>query len=217
MRGYQEGDDLRRIHWPSVARTGELMIRQDEASRRATGHGLRRQPDVGARAGRTRPAFERAVSVAASLGVLLANAGFALRLASADHAAGTHAGDRFLDAMASLEDAQIPNLSAAMTALRSRSSPETTLVFVGAPPAPQELPTLTRAAAGFGPRLAVLDPPRRPRVRAAQPPRTAAAAARRKHRMTLIRAGWDCIVLTPSTRLLDRWHTPREHRLASNA
>ena len=37
MRGYQEGDDLRRIHWPSVARTGELMIRQDEASRRAGG------------------------------------------------------------------------------------------------------------------------------------------------------------------------------------
>ena len=37
MRGYQEGDDLRRIHWPSVARTGDLMIRQDEASRRASG------------------------------------------------------------------------------------------------------------------------------------------------------------------------------------
>ena len=37
MRQYQEGDDLRRIHWPSVARTGELMIRQDESSRRANG------------------------------------------------------------------------------------------------------------------------------------------------------------------------------------
>ena len=37
MRQYHEGDDLRRIHWPSVARTGELMIRQDESSRRANG------------------------------------------------------------------------------------------------------------------------------------------------------------------------------------
>jgi uncharacterized protein (DUF58 family) len=37
MRAFQEGDDLRRIHWPSVARTGTLMIRQDEASRRAGG------------------------------------------------------------------------------------------------------------------------------------------------------------------------------------
>ena len=37
MRQYQEGDDLRRIHWASVARTGQLMIRQDESSRRANG------------------------------------------------------------------------------------------------------------------------------------------------------------------------------------
>jgi uncharacterized protein (DUF58 family) len=36
MRPYQEGDDLRRIHWPSVARSGKLMIRQDESARRST-------------------------------------------------------------------------------------------------------------------------------------------------------------------------------------
>jgi uncharacterized protein (DUF58 family) len=31
LRDYQLGDDLRRVHWRSTARTGELMIRQDEA------------------------------------------------------------------------------------------------------------------------------------------------------------------------------------------
>jgi uncharacterized protein (DUF58 family) len=31
LREYQVGDDLRRVHWRSTARTGELMIRQDEA------------------------------------------------------------------------------------------------------------------------------------------------------------------------------------------
>ena len=61
MRGYQEGDDLRRIHWPSVARTGELMIRQDEASRRAGGliYVDSREALLGPARG---PAFERAVS-----------------------------------------------------------------------------------------------------------------------------------------------------------
>src|SRR5438552_2925243 len=31
LREYTVGDDLRRVHWRSTARTGELMIRQDEA------------------------------------------------------------------------------------------------------------------------------------------------------------------------------------------
>jgi uncharacterized protein (DUF58 family) len=30
LRPYVRGDDLRRVHWPSTARTDELMIRQDE-------------------------------------------------------------------------------------------------------------------------------------------------------------------------------------------
>ena len=30
LRPYEIGDDLRRVHWPSVARTGELVIRQNE-------------------------------------------------------------------------------------------------------------------------------------------------------------------------------------------
>jgi uncharacterized protein (DUF58 family) len=30
LRQYQEGDDLRKIHWPTSMRTGELVIRQEE-------------------------------------------------------------------------------------------------------------------------------------------------------------------------------------------
>ena len=31
LREYEQGDDLRRVHWRATARTGDLMIRQDEA------------------------------------------------------------------------------------------------------------------------------------------------------------------------------------------
>ena len=57
------------IHWPSVARTGELMIRQDESSRRANGLVFidTRAAALGQVHGQ---AFERAVSVGATLGVL---------------------------------------------------------------------------------------------------------------------------------------------------
>ena len=37
IRAYRDGDDLRRIHWPATAKTGDLMVRQEDrpARRRA--------------------------------------------------------------------------------------------------------------------------------------------------------------------------------------
>jgi uncharacterized protein (DUF58 family) len=35
LRDYEIGDDLRRVHWRSTARVGELMVRQDETRARA--------------------------------------------------------------------------------------------------------------------------------------------------------------------------------------
>src|SRR6266508_4594195 len=67
MREYVTGDDLRRIHWPSVARTGKLMIRQDEATRRSSAT-LFFDNRSAALGNDGSPSFERAVSVAASVG-----------------------------------------------------------------------------------------------------------------------------------------------------
>jgi uncharacterized protein (DUF58 family) len=75
LREYEVGDDLRRVHWRSTARLGELMLRQDELrfgevatvllDTRAAAH----QGD----------SFERALEVAASIAAALVEDGRRLR------------------------------------------------------------------------------------------------------------------------------------------
>ncbi len=63
LRDYEHGDDLRRVHWRSTARRGSLMIRQEEARRRAPVVVL-----LDTRSGRhNRASFETAVEAAASV------------------------------------------------------------------------------------------------------------------------------------------------------
>ena len=211
MRQYQEGDDLRRIHWPSVARTGDLMIRQDESSRRASG--LIFLDNRGHALGHAHtPAFERAVSVAASLGVLLARRGFTLRVGSTESRPAAVNEDRFLDTLAGISHAAARSVGPSLAHLRASATSDTSLVYVAAPPAPGELTSLIRAGAGFGPKLVVLvhpvDPQSLPPGRAAQLEGRATQA-----RLAFARAAWDCIVLTPSTSLKERWHAPKERPL----
>ena len=212
MRQYQEGDDLRRLHWASVARTGQLMIRQDESTRRASG--LVFLDNRAAAVGQTHTApFERAVSVAATLGVLLTRKGFVLRVSTADVPPTPVTEDRFLDTLAALGHSASRTAGPALTNLRAGAAADTSLVLVGGIPAPGEVTSTIRAASGYGPKLAVLiypvDPQRLTAERLAELEGRATQA-----RLALTRAGWDCILLPPSMRLNDRWHVPKERPLA---
>jgi uncharacterized protein (DUF58 family) len=72
-RAYRDGDELRRVHWRSTARYGELMVRREEQrwrnravlflDTRQNGHGGRGPAS----------SFEYAISAAASIGVHLAH------------------------------------------------------------------------------------------------------------------------------------------------
>jgi uncharacterized protein (DUF58 family) len=195
MRPYQEGDDLRRIHWRSVARSGELMIRQDESNRRATSV-LFLDTRESALGHLHTPAFEKAVSVAASIGVLLVRYGFSLRFATTQIPPSVTGEEQLLETLAGVSHATARSLSTGLTRLRMAAAADATLVAVTAPPPPTELTSLIRAGAVFGPKLAILvyptDPDALPPSRAAGLEDRASAA-----RLSLSRSGWEVLVLPP--------------------
>lgn len=81
LREYQQGDDMRRVHWPSSARRDRLMIRQLETPWQARALILL---DVRARAYPDEGAFEAAVTGAASALRHLGRGGFTVDLWTGD-------------------------------------------------------------------------------------------------------------------------------------
>ncbi|WP_175408150.1 DUF58 domain-containing protein, partial [Streptomyces sp. TRM64462] len=79
-RGYRYGDDLRRVHWRSTARYGELMVRREEQPQRARCTVLLDTRAVGYDGGGPDSAFEWAVSGAASVVGHMLERGYAVRL-----------------------------------------------------------------------------------------------------------------------------------------
>lgn len=87
IREYRQGDDLRRVHWRSTARRGELMVRRDEQPRQMRATVLLDTRQVGHRGEGVSSSFEWAVSAAASAAVHLAGLRYAVRLLVDDPAA----------------------------------------------------------------------------------------------------------------------------------
>ncbi|MGW0556624.1 DUF58 domain-containing protein [Streptomyces sp. NPDC002926] len=79
-RTYRYGDDLRRVHWRSTARYGELMVRREEQPQRARCTVLLDTRRVAYQGAGPDSAFEWAVSGAASALVHMLERGFAVRL-----------------------------------------------------------------------------------------------------------------------------------------
>jgi hypothetical protein len=154
------------------------------------------------------PAFERAVSCAASVGALFARNGYALALGADEVPVRTVTEERFLDELSGLSHGRSRSLARTLTELRLAGGADMSLVFIGAPLAPTELPQLVRAGAAFGPKLAVLVHPIEP-DEAPSNRRTQLESRATQSQLTLLRGGWDVVLLSPSVRLKERWHTPR--------
>ncbi|UQX00762.1 DUF58 domain-containing protein [Streptomyces sp. RerS4] len=79
-RGYRRGDDLRRVHWRSTARYGELMVRREEQPQRSKATVLLDTRDLAYEGTGPDSAFEWAVSAAASTLLHVLERGFSARL-----------------------------------------------------------------------------------------------------------------------------------------
>ncbi|MFE3764951.1 DUF58 domain-containing protein [Streptomyces sp. NPDC059104] len=79
-RTYRRGDDLRRVHWRSTARYGELMVRREETPQRSKATVLLDTRGGAYEGAGPDSAFEWAVSAAASTVLHVLEQGFSVRL-----------------------------------------------------------------------------------------------------------------------------------------
>lgn len=133
LRHYTVGDDLRRVHWPSTARTGELMVRHDELpwQGRAT-----LVLDCRIRS-HSPESFEASVSAVASILSACARRRDLVRVVTTDggdsgFATGNAHVDAIMEYLATVQLSERGTLHGALATLR-RSTDGGALVVVGGP------------------------------------------------------------------------------------
>ena len=163
LREYQVGDDLRKVHWRSTARRGQLMIKQEELPWHARGTVVldTRRSALGSSG---TPAFESTVVAAASAVQLFSRRRQLCRLVMTD---GTDVGfgdsqDHFrtvLDQLAVVEETAVDRFSAALSALNQAILAGGALVFCGGLLSDDEVRRLTALGSRYSPMVAVRYPP----------------------------------------------------------
>jgi uncharacterized protein (DUF58 family) len=196
-RLYQDGDGLRRVHWKSTARFGELMVRQEEHQRRNSAS-VFLDTRRASQAGRGPSAsFEFAVSAAASIGVHLSGEGFRTRLVTdaGELAPRGTFDDSVLDMLAVITPSQATGFRAGTSALASGGGQ---LIAIAGRLSADEASLLAAARRGNAPAMALLlaisgwatDQACEDTARAAE---------------ILSAAGWRVAVATASTPLTAAW------------
>jgi uncharacterized protein (DUF58 family) len=213
-RAYRDGDELRRVHWRSTARYGELMVRREEQrwhNRALLLLDTRRKAHVGSGPDSS---FEYAVNAMASIGVHLVGQGIETQLITetGDAAPAGPAAESLLERLAVIRTSRGTDLNRGLAALRTSNRGQVIAIVGALSPAQARL--LAASHHGTSPAMALLlDGPHwaaeRPAARTGDREPLSAAAS------ILMAAGWRVVTATGSTPLADAW---RElHNPASNA
>lgn len=125
IREYRYGDDLRRVHWRSTARRGELMVRREEQPRQMRATVLLDCRADSHRGDGPASSFEWAVSAAASVAVHLSGLRYGVRLLTDDptatwsSASGDSSTVALLERLALVETTDDTTLGSSVAALQS--------------------------------------------------------------------------------------------------
>jgi uncharacterized protein (DUF58 family) len=159
-REYRHGDDLRRVHWRSTARTGDLMVRREEQPFQSRATLLLDGRSGAHRGDGLTSSFEWSVSAAASAAVSLARNGFGLSMV---RESGQQIGPvgvpltegLLLESLATVSTARTATLEGAVQRLRRGGTGGVVLAVLGALD-PAEASALARLRTGAVGCVAVL-------------------------------------------------------------
>ncbi len=209
-REYRHGDDLRRIHWRTTARRGELAVRREEQPWQSRGAVLldtRASVHRGDGAGSS---FEWAVSAAASISVHLARSGFTLRLVTDSGAEMSSAGHSVLgytntvvDELAVIQPSRAVDLGVATSAIRRQGGEGLVVAILGLVGLEDaELLTRLRASNSAVGVALILDTPS---WVSSAPPADISPSSSSEARDMLLAAGWRVMEVRRGDALVDLW------------
>ncbi|MGH3663852.1 MAG: DUF58 domain-containing protein, partial [Micromonosporaceae bacterium] len=208
-REYRHGDDLRRVHWRSTARVGELMVRREEQpwESRAT---IVLDPRLSAHRGEgPTSSFEWAVSAVASIAVHLRQAGYRLRLVTGagpgsdfDNLEKTGMGT-VLDHLADVKLDSKLELNALVDRVRRQSNSGLVLAVLGltTPDEAKHIAGLHTSGSCLG---FLIDSTTW--LRLSEPARLAAAKEHELSRLALLHNGWRVVAARQGDTLPSLWH-----------
>jgi len=206
-REYRHGDDLRRVHWRSTAKMGELMVRREEQPWESHATVLLDTRRVGHRGEGPTASFEWAVSAAASIAIHLRHSGYRIRLVSGggtDIDSTERDGDGILlDALAEARLANHDTIPALVERVRRRSDGGLNIAVLGGLAVAEAESLLALRAAGNTCLALLIHPSTWLNLNEAE--RTQANANHDAAVLTLLRGGWRVVTITHGDKLHALW------------